>query len=155
LQNYPAYEVGVPFSMFEAAENAVKEAYGTDDAEDVGAGELKEVLGKWIAGPQALGAGRHRAAKLPETMSPRPDEDIPGPPTAGQGTDWFPEDATMRVWSSRSGEPGDFLVAALHENGIRCRLDKNGHREELYVLLEDEAAAREIVREVAEGKLPE
>lgn len=155
LQNYPAYEIGVPFSMFESAENAVKEAFGTEAVEDRGAGELKDSAGRWIDGPQALGARPDRAAKLPETMSPRPDEDIPGPPSAGKGTDWFPEDATMRVWSSGCGEPGDFLVAALHENGIRCRLDKHGHREELYVLPEDQAAAREIVREVVESKPPE
>ena len=63
----------------------------------------------------------------------------------------------MRVWSSKNdvAEPSDFLVAALHENGIRCRVDKNGTRTELYVLPEDEGRAREIVREVLEGQPPE
>ncbi|HXY01194.1 MAG TPA: hypothetical protein VEI54_09760 [Candidatus Limnocylindrales bacterium] len=155
LRNYPAYEVGVPFSFFERAENAVKEAYGTDEVEEVGAGELKGLLANWVDGPQAIAEGPSRAGKLPETMTPPPDEEIPGPPSAGEGADWFPEDATASVWSTESGEPGDFLVAALHENGIRCRLDKNGQREELFVLPEDETAAREIVKEVNEGEPPE
>lgn len=146
LKNYPAYEVGVPFSLFEKAENAVKEAYGTDEVEDVGAGELKGLLIE--RSPETI-------RKLPETLTPPPEEDIPGPPSAGEGADWFPEDATVRVWSSAAGEPGDFLVAALHENGIRCRLDKSEQRDELYVLPDDEAAAREIVKEVVEGLPPE
>jgi hypothetical protein len=145
LRNYPAYEVGVPFSLFERAENAVKEAYGTDEVGDVGTGDLKGLLADRTA----------PGGRLPETMTPPPEEDISGPPSAGEGTDWFPEDATVRVWSTENGEPGDFLVAALHENGIRCRLDKEGTREELFVLPDDEAPAREIVKEVVEGKPPE
>jgi hypothetical protein len=145
LRNYPAYEVGVPFSLFERAENAVKEAYGADGVEDVGAAEFKELL-----------ANRSDdVRKLPETLTPPPEENIPGPPNAGEGTDWFPEDATERVWSSKSGEAGEFLVAALHENGIRCRLDKNEKSEGLYVLPEDEERAREIVKEVVESEPPQ
>lgn len=155
LRNYPAYEVGVPFSMFERAENAVKEAYGADDVEDFGAGELKGLLAKWVAGPQVLAEGPDRIKKLPETLTPAPEEDIPGPPNVGEGTDWFPEDATLRVWHTDSGEPGDFLVAALHENGIRCRLDRSGERRELHVLPEDAERAREIVKEVIEARPPE
>lgn len=146
LRNYPAYEVGVPFSMFERAENAVKDAYGADDVEDVGAGELKGLLEDRPS---------NSVRKLPETMTPPPEENIPGPPNAGEGDDWFPEDASERVWHSEGSEHGDFLVAALHENGIRCRMDRNGQREELYVLPEDAQRAREIVREVAEGQPPE
>jgi hypothetical protein len=145
LRNYPAYEVGVPFSLFERAENAVKEAYGGDDVEDVGSGELKALPARY---PDTV-------RKLPETLTPPREDDIPGPPNTGEGTDWFPEDATKKVWSSQEGEPGDFLVAALHENGIHCRLEKSDRREELFVLPEDETRAREIVREVVEGKPPE
>jgi hypothetical protein len=49
----------------------------------------------------------------------------------------------------------DFLIAALHENGIRCRVERNAARAKLSVLPEDEARAGEIVREVVEGKPPE
>ena len=86
---------------------------------------------------------------------PRPDEEIPGPPNAGEGADWYPEDATVKVWSTENGDPSDFLVAALHENEIHCRVERKGLRAELYVLPEDEARAREIVREVVDGRPPE
>ena len=146
MRNYPAYEVGVPFSMFEQAENAVKAAYGADDVADVGAGELKGLLPEHS--PDTV-------RKLPETLTPSPEKDIPGPPSAGEREDWFPEDATVRVWRTDSSEPGDFLVAALHENGIRCQKDRSGLREELYVFPEDAERAREIVKEVVEGRPPE
>lgn len=141
LRNYPAYEVGVPFSMFERAENAVKQAYGADNVSNAGSGELKGLLTDRLSGGE----------KRLETLTPAPGDDIPGPPNAGEGTDWFPEDATVRIWSTNKAGPGDFLVAALHENSIRCRLDKNGSREELYVLPEDEERAAAIVHEVIEG----
>ncbi len=147
LRNYAAFEVGVPFSMYGRAEAAVKEAYGTDDVADVGAQEVQLLEDRPIRSMR----------KLPETLTPQAEEDLPGPPNAGEGTDWYPDDATVRVWSSKDAiaEPSDFLVAALHENGIRCRVDRNGPQVELYVLPEDEERAREIVREVLEGQPPE
>ena len=143
LTNFPAYEVGVPFSMFERAENAVKEAYGTDNLEDVGAQEL---LGRVL--PER--SSGH--PKLSATMTPPINEDIPGPPNARGAGDWFPEDATVKVCSFGQNPPSRFLVAALHENGIRCRVDTSVCGAEIYVLPEDEVRAREIMREVVENK---
>jgi hypothetical protein len=145
LKNFPAFEVGVPFSLYEKAETAVKEAYGTDDVEDVGTQELQSLIED----------RSDRVRKLPETLTPDEDENIPGPPTAGEEKEWYPEDATVGVWLTDTGEPDSFLVAALHENGIRCRVETRGNRAELFVLPEDETRAREIVREVVEGKPPE
>ena len=145
LRNYAAFEVGVPFSMYERAENVVKEAYGTDEVSDVGAQEVQLLPDRPI----------HPMRKLPESLTPREEENIPGPPCAGEETDCYPEDATVKVWSTEKGDPSDFLVAALHENEIRCRVEKNGQRTELYVLPKDETRAREIVREVVEGMPPE
>jgi hypothetical protein len=88
-------------------------------------------------------------------MTPAPEENIPGPPTAGGEADWYPEDATANVWSSDAGESSDFLVAALHENGINCRVDQHGTHAKLYVLPDDATRAREIVREVVEGQPPD
>jgi len=144
LTNYPAFEVGVPFSMFERAENAVKEAYGTEDVADVGATELQ---GRVL--PERSGELR----KLPATLTPSAGEEIPGPPTAGDEQNWFPEDATAKIWSSSGNDnaQAEFLIAALHENGIRCRADHVGRVVEIYVLPEDQQRAREIVREVVEN----
>jgi hypothetical protein len=144
FQNQAAYEVGVPFSMYERAGNVVKEAYGTDDLADVGAQEVQLLPDRPI----------RSSRKLPQYVTPIEAENIPGPPTVGEETYWYTEDATVKVWSTETGEPADFLVAALHENGIRCRMDKAGAKAELFVLPEDEARAREIVREVVEGTPP-
>ena len=145
LRNYAAFEVGVPFSMYERAENVVQEAYGTDDVTDVGSQEVRLLADRPI----------RPIRKLPEMLMPRPDEEIPGPPNAGEGADWYPEDATVKVWSTENGDSSDFLVAALHENEIHCRVERKGLRAELYVLPGDEARAREIVREVVDGRPPE
>lgn len=145
LQSHSAYEVGVPFSMYERAGNAVKEAYSVEDVTDVGAQEV-ELL------PDRLIRSSHR---LPQPLTPGEQEDIPGPPDPGQEMGWYPEDATAKVWSTETSEPADFLIAALHENKIHCRLDKSGAKAGLFVLPEDEKQAREIVREVVEGMPPE
>jgi hypothetical protein len=142
FSNFPAYEIGVPFSLFEKAEKVVQETYGTDDIQDVGAQEL--------AGLVVRPSGS--VPILPE-MVHLPSEDIPGPP--GAGADWFPEDATVSVWSADSPEQSEFLVAALHENGINCRLDERATQTRLYVLPHDADRAREIIREVVEQTPPE
>jgi hypothetical protein len=130
--------------MFETAEKAVKDAYGTEDREGVNSQELTGLVTR-PAGNIPI---------LPESVA-LPDEDIPGPPTVGEEVEWYPEDATVNVWSTDAGEPSDFLVAALHENGINCRVDQQGTRAKLYVLPHDSTRAREIVREVVEGQPPE
>jgi hypothetical protein len=145
LSNLPGYQVGVPFSLFEKAEKAVQEAFGTEDAEE------RETLNT----PRLLGSPRETVRKLPAMMTPAPEENIPGSPTAGEEAEWYPEDASENVWSTDAGEPSDFLVAALHENGIDCRVDQQGIHAKLYVLPDDAARAREIVREVVEGQPPE
>lgn len=145
LNNYPGYEVGVPFSLFETAEKAVQEAFGTEDAEE------RETLNT----PRLLQSPQETVRKLPSTLTPAAEQNIPGPPTGGEEGDWYPEDATEKVWSTDAGEPSDFLVAALHENGINCRVDQQESRVKLYVLPDDAKRAREIVREVVEGQPPE
>jgi hypothetical protein len=47
------------------------------------------------------------------------------------------------------------LAASLSENEIHSRLDARKGESSLYVLVEDEKAAREIVRQVMEGTPPE
>ena len=145
LSSFPTYQVGVPFSLFEKAERAVQEAFGTGDAEE------REYLNT----ARLLPSPRETIQKLPSTMTPAPEENLPGPPTAGEETDWYPEDATASVWSTDAAEPSDFLVAALHENGIHCRVDQQGTRAKLYVVPDDAVRAREIVRKVVEGQAPD
>jgi hypothetical protein len=144
LNNFPAYQIGVPFSLFEKAENVVKEAFGSAEDQAV----------KLLEAPRNSEEGSKEAWKMPATLTPDQAENIPGPPNAGEEGDWYPEDADAQVWVGENVAT-DFLIAALHENGIRCRVERNGSRARLLVLPEDEAKAGEIVREVVEGKPPE
>jgi hypothetical protein len=145
LSNFSSFEVGVPFSLFQKAELAIQNAFGTEDEED------RETLNV----PRLIPSESPTSIqKLLAQITPSEEESSPGPPTSGEESEWFPEEATVRVWNAAAGEPGDFLVAALHENGIRCRLE-TASRSSLYVLPEDEPRALEIVREVVEGRPPE
>ncbi len=144
LSNFPGYEVGVPFSLFEKAEKAVQEAFGTEDANDPEAQEL----------PGLVTRPSSSVAMLPESVI-SPDEETAGPRDPGEEAEEYPGDLTKQVWQTEAAEPSEFLVAALRENGISCRVEEQGPHATLYVLPHDAERAREIVREVVEGQPPE
>ena len=69
---------------------------------------------------------------------------------------WHEEDATVEVWSSEQLRPGDTIELSLRENLIRFRSEKQEDGSlKLFVMPEDEARAREIVREIVDGVPPE
>jgi hypothetical protein len=70
--------------------------------------------------------------------------------------DWDPNDATSEVWSGEEESLVEYLASALRENGIPSRIpDEPGHRFRLSVRPSDLTRARDIVREITEGKPPE
>lgn len=151
LKNFPAFQIGVPFSLFERAETAVKDAYEMD----VGGTDAAESLN-----PPALMADRSRVMrKLPEALTPSKAENMPGPPEAWDEADddaeWKFEGGGTEVWSGEDTSLADMLVASLRENkiGVRRRISRG--RQSLLVSSEEEANAREIAKEVVEGVPPE
>lgn len=69
---------------------------------------------------------------------------------------WYPEDATLEVWSGNPTECGSMVEMSLKENRINYRVELQGEElKKVFVLPEDESRAREIVREVVEGEPPE
>jgi len=64
---------------------------------------------------------------------------------------WYPEDATVEVWSQGHGEdiPGG-IEMALKENHIHCRIDEDEGRKSVLVLPDDETRAREILRQMVD-----
>jgi hypothetical protein len=124
-----AFEIGVPFSQFDKAEAAVKEAYGSDD----------EPASEEVA----------RTLELPEVVEPRESR------RAWDPGGWFPEDATLEIWKGEQAEMGELLAASLGENQIHSRVAESSGAYRLFVLSSDETRAREIVREVVEGVPPE
>jgi hypothetical protein len=135
----PEFEVAVPAAQYERA---------------------REILGIQIElGEEDLPSEEeiHSVMELPA------EDDVPGHGGI-QGnwdlTNWYPEDATVEVWSGDDAEgasdKGWIIELALNENHIRSRADvlEDGTRHFL-VRPEDQSRAREIVREIVEGAPPE
>ena len=68
---------------------------------------------------------------------------------------WDEDDAVSEVWSGEKEELATTLVACLREIGIPSRKLTETGRTRLRVRPEDEARAKEIVREVVEAKPPQ
>ena len=68
---------------------------------------------------------------------------------------WSPKDATIEVWSQRSSDKSSIIDLSLRENLVRFRVDRQGNGTRKYfVLPEDEARAREILRQIEKGEPP-
>jgi len=147
LNNYPAFQIGVPFSLFEKAEAAVKDAYDLDASGPDAVQSLN---------PPALIPDYSRVIqKRPETLTPSEEENIPGPPEAGENAQWETEENGIEVWSGEDASLGDMLVASLRENEIGVHRENASGKQSLVVSAQQEARAREIVKEVVEGLPPE
>lgn len=151
LNNYPAFQIGVPFSLFEKAEAAVRDAYGMDGSNADAVQSLSL---------PALMPERSRAIReLPDSLTPSEEENIPGPPQAGGELDaaaeFNLEGGGIEIWSGVDRSLKDMLIASLGENKIPVRREGSREKESLLVRSQDELQAREIVREVVEGVPPE
>lgn len=147
LNNYPAFQIGVPFSLYEKAETAVKDAYGMDSSSP-DAGQSLTSLAFTADGSRAF-------QRLPNMLTPGEEENIPGPPDAGEDSEEEFEGRGIEVWSGEDSSLGDMLVASLQENKIVVRRKNSHGKQTLLVPSGDETRAREIVKEVVEGIPPE
>jgi hypothetical protein len=79
--------------------------------------------------------------------------------------DWHPEDATVEIWSGQGSDMADMITASLRENQIHYRTSSDETNpanepeetaiERLFVLPDDEARGKEIVREIVNAAPPE
>jgi hypothetical protein len=146
LNNYPAFQIAVPFSFYERAERAVKEAFDLDDSGP-------DAVQSLTASPlQNYTSGRNQW--MPALLSPPPHAAIPGPPSAGDASDSYPNAANVAIWSGDDLSLREMLTASLNENKIFCRSETTGERVTIFVQPADESRAREIVREVCEASPP-
>jgi hypothetical protein len=67
---------------------------------------------------------------------------------------WYPEDATVEIWSQDGDDISSGVEMALKENLVHCRLERQDGVCKAFVLPEDEPRAREIVLEITEGRPP-
>ena len=84
---------------------------------------------------------------------PEGDDSTPGAVRKGRSYlgPWYPEDATVEVFKETPEFVSDLIELSLKENEIRARIEvpEDGFKK-VFVLPEDEAAAREIVLEIVE-----
>jgi len=164
-----AFEIGIPFSQFEKAEAAIRDAYGTEEEQQdaalllpYGKGYGPAVRGVFPWRPSAKGFVRAAISQKeePESVAAAAPEEPDAKQSENISTDWDPtnwnaEDATIRVWLGEQSYSGEMIEMALRENQIHARFEKAEGRNAIFVLPECAERAREIVREVVEGAAPE
>jgi hypothetical protein len=161
------YQIGVPASLYEKAELAIKEAFGTDEE----SGENPLLLS------EENSASIQKLLDMPlgEKLRPRPEEEVPSfldhltwRSRESDGEEklqeegervstpdsrvWYPEDATVEVWEGEPAEAREMIEMSLQENNIRMRWELEDGKAKLFVLPEHEERAKEIVREILEEK---
>jgi hypothetical protein len=132
FNNQSRYEVGVPASLYENAELAIKEAFGTDvETEDA-----VPLLPAPDRNPADFEKGLREAIQdANEWLGSR-----------------YPEDATVEVWSGDNIDLIEMIEMSLRESDLLVRTEKTRGLARIYVLPEEEARAKEIVREIVEGQ---
>lgn len=97
---------------------------------------------------------KENASEVPGGSSLRERDSLDSKPSLPY--DWDSNQATSEVWAGEEEPMAEYLASALRENGIPSKIpDEPGHRARLCVRSEDLARAKDIVREIIEGKVPE
>ncbi len=89
---------------------------------------------------------------LPESNGGSHDEDVTI--QSGIPGDWDIDEPESQVWNGESEDFANTLMACFRENGIPSRKVAEGSRWRVVVRPEQEARAKEIVREVVEASPP-
>jgi hypothetical protein len=103
--------------------------------------------------PEEMTEGERESLELPESDTPDRDEQASLP--AGASDNWDEDDPVAEIWNGDKEELADTLTACLREIGIGSRKLSEAGRWRLVVRLEQEARAKEVVREVVEASPPE
>jgi len=132
--NQVPFEVGVPASLYERAENAIKEAFGIEEA------------------------GQRGTPMLPAPDKNPADFEKELRDAIVDANEWlgerYPEDATVEVWSGREADTKEMIRMSLEENDMISRSEEDAGQARLFVLPEDAERAKEIVRQIVEGQPP-
>lgn len=143
----PRYELGVPASFYEKAEQAIGEAFSSQPLLRDTDGLVSEGLHKQLDFDQ----------DEPELAIPltEPDDTASESSPATHEAEWLPEDATVEVWKGDDQDLSEMIQMSLGENDIRWHSKRAEGQRAVFVLPSDEARAREIVREIVEATPPQ
>jgi len=162
--NQVPYEVGVPASLYEKAELAIKDTFGSEEGEnpllltEKSSESFMELVDLSIKEklPEREEEGRPGLLELLLWQKPGQQseevlfDEMPQRVPVDEAK-WHSEDASSQVWSGEPAEAREMIELSLRENEIGMRWESQGARAKLYVLPEDEERAKEIVREIVEG----
>lgn len=139
LSNQAAEAIYVPQAMLKAARSAIVEAIGEELEPEESTNEVND-----------------------EANSSESEEIESSPPGEANWDReaWNPDDATARIWQNIAGVCSEAVIISLEENHIHWRAnDPDSESDEaiteIYVTPQDEARAREIIREVTEATPPQ
>jgi len=125
----PPGSICVPRSQSELAEKVFLEEFGSED--------------EWNS---AIESG---ALALAENYAPVESQKKWDPDL------WYPEDATAEIWVADPPNLEEIVELSLRENQVHTRWEDLDDKSVLFVQPEDEARAREIVRQITEATPPE
>lgn len=167
FSNQVPYQIGVPASFYEKAEQAVKEAFGPEEESQC------------LLSPTAENSPSYRelvSLSLEEKLAGRPEDEQASllddllwrkrgsevlddsenvRRTVPAADDWYTQDTTMEVWSGQEPELAEMISASLSENDIHSRKDEFKGSWLVFVGSQDETRAREIIREIIDAAPPE
>lgn len=158
ISRQPALEIGIPFSRFDKAEAALREAYGEDQADATAETDSTPLLDDPVQKSKFLETTERRGVivALLEKLNDLGGElarqrDIREKQGAWDPDDWFPEDATAQIWQGDDNTFQDIFISSLAENEIHARWDDLKGQYSLHVLPQDEERAKEIIRQIVEA----
>jgi hypothetical protein len=103
--------------------------------------------------PEELTPEETESFALP--VSDGPDRDEQSIPPADLSATWYEDDPVAEIWNGESEVFADGLIACLREIGIASRKLAEASHWRVVVRPEQDARAKEIVREVVEASPPE
>ena len=130
----PKTEICVPFIEEERARKILLGFQGSLDLEELTPEEIASL-------------------ELPESSGDSQGEEVTI--QSGMAEDWDDQEPVSEIWKGDEEHFADTLIACLRENGIASLKITEGSRWRLVVRPDQEARAKEIVREVVEARPPE
>jgi len=152
----PFFQIAVPCSQMERAESVIREAFGempelADPDAQTETGEPPDDKSRFVRNWAEKGL---LPALLEKLREPRPHTEETRSSQTFDPDDWFPEDATVEVWSGPDETLANMIAASLGENDIHARRDERQNSWLVLVQPNDEVRAREIIREIVEATPP-
>lgn len=142
----PRYELGVPASLYEKAEEAIGAAFSSQPLLRDTDGLVPEALHKQLDFDRD-----EPELELPSTEHEEPEERHANSAAAVYDAEWAEENATSEIWSGPDQNLAEMIEMSLRENDIHTCWQESEGKRIVFALPAEESRAREIVREIVEA----